>query len=137
VAYTYYQVTSLDLGAYVTVFSYVYAARFNSSGTLLGQVPVATTSHNQSEPSLSMDANGNFAVAYTYQTPTDTDIHLHYYDNSGALKSGDIWAASTASREDLPSVALDNRGDLIVVWTKWGKGGPYATGVSAQQYRIT
>jgi hypothetical protein len=108
-----------------------------------GGIAISTTTHDAYDPSLSMDAYGDFAVAYTYAShPWNTDVQLKYFNNQGVLDSF-IQVAASTDQEFQPTVALDNSGDLVVVWndyptTKGPFSNPYFhPRVYGQQYRIT
>src|SRR5262249_21011428 len=66
----------------------VKGARYAADGTKLGSFSVVTTAGKaEYDPSIAMDANGNFVVSYTTpktSDPADTDIVANLYYANGA-----------------------------------------------------
>jgi len=49
---------------------------------------------------------------------TDSDIKAQIFDGAGHKIGGEITVAATSSRETEPAVAMDARGNFVVVWTQ-------------------
>jgi hypothetical protein len=117
----------------------VYVRRYDANGSYLAQITVASSGQDESGPSLSMAANGNFAVTFTTtldgSLSSNTGVRLNYYTASGVF-----WyttsVASGGSRGYDASVALDSFGNVAVVWTDLGAKSPYGTGVFYRVYRM-
>jgi hypothetical protein len=116
VAYTYaYSPTDHD----------IYVQRFNASGTNVGSVYVATSTHEEYEPSLDMNASGSFVVAYTYDySATDQDVYAKSFNPSGGLLNS-VAIAISGTPEDQPAVAIDGQGNYVVAYTL--ESSPYTS----------
>ncbi|MHC4558960.1 MAG: hypothetical protein ACYTFW_14130, partial [Planctomycetota bacterium] len=100
----------------------IFAQRFDPNYSPAGeefQVNTTTTG-NQKEPSVAMDAAGNFIVAW--QGPglieeDEEDIFAQRFDPNG-LPVGDelIVNSQTSDGQLCPSVALNDDGSFIIVW---------------------
>jgi len=128
----------------------VLAARFDSTGQALGTVPVAITSFDEYDPSASIDTAGRFTIAYTsggafLSTQSDTGIEtakLRTFDDQGNPAPGEIPVSLTpilanAEGNFTPSVAINDSGDVIAVYTHWGPtpGGITSNTVYAQAFQ--
>jgi hypothetical protein len=121
----------------------IWARRFNPNGTPKDAadflVNTSTTSE-QADPSIAMDATGDFTVAWeaTYQAgPGGNDIFAQRFTAAGAKQGGDILVNSTltSGSQINPAVALDADSDFIVAWQGYGPSGTNAdAGVYAQRY---
>jgi hypothetical protein len=116
----------------------IYAQRYNSSGVAQGgefQVNTTTTS-DQTEPSVAMDAAGNFVIAWTdYSQDGDGDgIYAQRYNSSGAAVGSEFRVnTTTTSDQSESSVGMDSDGDFVVTWTSYDQDGP-DFGIYAQRY---
>jgi hypothetical protein len=100
----------------------IFAQRFNGQGTKLDsefQVNTYFTSA-QRYPSVSMNDTGNFIIAWeSYdQDGADEGIFAQKYNTDGSVK-GDEFQVSVyyTGHQPVPSVAIDNAGDFVAVWT--------------------
>jgi hypothetical protein len=95
----------------------VLAQAFNPSGSAIGGiVPVATGTFAQTQPSVAMDAFGDFVVAYTRNTNNNNpDIFAKLYNANEQLVSV-VPVATTAGRETNPSVAMTPDGRFDVAY---------------------
>ncbi|MCC7424852.1 MAG: hypothetical protein IT428_31660, partial [Planctomycetaceae bacterium] len=100
----------------------VYARRFETAGTPLGDeflVNVGTTG-NQSSPSISMNASGDFVISWGSAGVGSNggDIYARRYAANGDPLSGEFRVnALTALVDFTSSVAIDSEGDFVVTFT--------------------
>lgn len=132
----------------------VYAQRYSANGTASGG-PVLVNpfspgiqgtfaAGSQSRPSVAMDANGDFVVVWVTQDPdgVETGIRGRYF-NAAANQWGpefDIVTDSTSTPTN-PSIAMDTRGDFVVVWQSFDQeplttGQSPSWGIFGQRYKI-
>ena len=116
----------------------IYAQRYNTTGMALGgefQVNSVTAS-NQTTPSVSIDAVGDFVVAWTSsgQDGNGTGIFAQRFLATGAAQGSEFRVNTFAiSNQISPKVAEDGIGDFVVTWSSYGQdGGSY--GIYAQRY---
>jgi hypothetical protein len=123
----------------------VYAQRYSAAGSPQGQeFRVNTlTRDDQVDPSVAMDADGDFVVVWTSEADVGTgeDVQAQRYNASGAPQGGEFRVNTyTTDGQDRPAVAMDADGDFVVVWTSgtFGSGGTTQDGstygVYAQRY---
>lgn len=98
----------------------VVAQRFNSAGTAVGGiVQVGAGTFREHNPSIAMDARGDFVVAYTRDTNyvgnTTPDVFAKLYNSSNQLLNV-ISVAATSSADDRASVAMTPDGRFNVAW---------------------
>jgi hypothetical protein len=108
VAYTYsYSSTDHD----------IYANQYNASGGFLRTVYVATSTHEEYEASVDMNATGTFVVAYTYDySSTDQDIYASSFNSAGGLLTH-VLIAGSSQVEDDAAAAIDGFGNYVVAYT--------------------
>lgn len=98
----------------------VFLQRYDNEGARLTPTLLANsfTTNRQYDPSVAMDADGNFVVAWASQSSSTTDptsIFFQRYDaNGAALPGGNRFV--TSGLVSAPAVALDEDGDFVVVW---------------------
>ncbi|MEM6698283.1 MAG: T9SS type A sorting domain-containing protein, partial [Bacteroidota bacterium] len=121
-------------GASMGVFGQLY----NSDGTTNGgefQVNTETISY-QDSPSVAMDADGDFAVVWSSQDQdgSERSIFGQLY-NSDGTSNGAEFQINTETNDDqrAPSVAMDDTGNFVVVWTSVDQDGS-EEGVFGQRY---
>ena len=113
----------------------VLGQRFGSDGVRLGAeflVPTYT-SGLQGEPAIARESDGDFIVVWTGNGQGDAHgIFRQRFQSSGA-KRGQEFRVNTATTgyQFFPSVASDDTGDFVVVWTSSDQDGE---GVSGQRY---
>ncbi|MGQ0618746.1 MAG: Calx-beta domain-containing protein [Panacagrimonas sp.] len=109
----------------------VFARRYDAAGTAQGpefQVNTRTT-NRQEEPSVAVDANGDFVIAWEcvdpFGTGTGSAIFVKRYDAAGTPK-GDEFLVSTggSSFEGFPSAGSDGNGGFVVAWDRLPGAGP-------------
>ena len=98
----------------------VVAQRFNSAGTAVGGVvQVGAGTFKEHNPSVAMDAHGDFVVAYTrdtnYSNDNTPDVFAKLYNASNQLLNV-VNVAVTASADDHASVAMTPDGRFDVAW---------------------
>jgi hypothetical protein len=83
------------------------------------QVNTVVTTNNVASTA-AMDSDGDFAVTWaSYDTTSSTDysIYLQRYDNTGVKQGSEIKvAADAAYYPTSPQVAMDDDGDMVVLW---------------------
>jgi hypothetical protein len=119
----------------------IFGRRFDGAGQPLGdefRVNTYTTS-NQVGPSVSRDGSGGFVVVWQSlaQDGNLWGVFGQRYDAEGTALGGEFRVNSyTPGNQYEPSVAADDAGGFVVVWTSYGQTGP-ATSVFAQRYDVS
>ncbi len=115
--------------------------RYASDGSTAGaqlQVNTYTTSL-QFEPSVSLDADGDFVVVWNSIGSGGTDstgpsIQGQRYTSDGSALGSELQINTyTTSFQDSPKVSVDSDGDFVVVWTSAGSGGTDTSSYSIQK----
>ena len=99
----------------------VYGQRFNSAGVAQGgEFRVnGTTAGDQDQPSVAMDAVGNFVVSWTSANldGTGTGIGAQRFNAAGTAQGGEIHVnAYTDGNQLYSAVAMNDAGKFTVVW---------------------
>jgi len=114
-----------------TSFFSIQGQRFDASGDPMGgefQVNTYTTSY-QLQPAVAMDPSGNFVVVWESDGSSGTDtsffsIQGQLYDADGATVGGQFQINTYSTNDQLvPSVAMNEQGDFIVLWESDGSSG--------------
>lgn len=118
----------------------VYARLYDATGAAVGsEFKVNTGSvDDQFEPTVAMDAMGNFIVVWTSEDQDGSlgGIFAQRFDASGNKLGGEFRVNSTTSGDQsAPAVAMDAFGNAVVSWTSAGQDGS-GTGVYAQRYNF-
>jgi hypothetical protein len=105
-------------GPYHYYFFYIYAQRFDSSGTFLGssfRVDAGVGTAEFSTPAIAMDESGNFAI--TWESGS-SDIYAQRYDSSGItlgsafkVNASDGWVD-----QHNPAISMDTLGNFVITW---------------------
>src|SRR5262245_9339466 len=96
----------------------IFVRLFQGNGTALtAPIHVNTTNAADIQPSIAMNANGQFAVAWTHFGPSNQDVRGQRFNASGGRVGSELAVAATPRNEGSPSVALDNAGNLMVAYT--------------------
>ena len=121
--------------------------RYASDGTARGgefQVN-SYTSTNQGDPSVGLDADGDFVIVwrnsdFTFQGPppvppdTNVSIRMQRYASDGAALSIELQVNSyTTGGQYDPSVSIDDAGEFVVVWQSDGSPGTDTSQFSIQR----
>ena len=114
----------------------VYAQRYNAAGTPAGgEFRVnATSLATQKNPSIAMDADGDFVIAWDSTQDGIPNIYARRYSANGIATADELAVNSftTGSQSD-PSIAMDAGGDYVIVWNSFGQDGDNF-GIYAQRY---
>jgi hypothetical protein len=120
----------------------VFGQRYDSAGKRLGaefQVNTYTTAE-QTEITVGADAGGGFVVVWT--SPQDrgagsygnNGIFAQRYDSAGKRLGAEFQVNTyTTNQQRFPSVASDDGGGFMIVWTSSGQDG-FNLGVFGQRY---
>ena len=97
----------------------VFATRFDSTGSVAGDEfrVNTTTAGQQVDPSVDMDADGNFVIAWDDQNWDEVQGHRGIYAqgfNGAGEPAGTEFTVSPAGSDHAPVVSMDARGDFIV-----------------------
>jgi hypothetical protein len=119
-------------------FSNVFGRRYDSSGAALTapfRVNTTTTS-NQLAPTVSADANGNFAVVWRAEGQDDiVGVYAQRYASTGAPIGGEFRVNTyTTGVQSNARVAAADLGNLVVVWESDSNQDGSGYGVYAQRY---
>ena len=111
----------------------------NTGNPLTNEEMVNTyTTGNQTEPSVAMDADGDYVIVWASQGQ-DPDGSWGIYGqrfNSMGSTVGDEFRVNTNTANDQvsPDVAMDSQGDFIVVWATQGQSYSYFNTIKGQIY---
>lgn len=116
----------------------VYAQRYNSDGTVIGNNfrINTTTNGRQEDPDIAMDATGDFVICWESldQDGDDNGIYAQRYNADGTPEGNEFRVNSTiSSAQDEVSVAMNATGDFVITWTSFNQDGD-SDGVYAQRY---
>jgi hypothetical protein len=117
----------------------VYAQRFDRSGNPLGlEFKVNThTLNNQNDPSVAMDAVGNFVIAWEsdLQDGSGNGVYAQRFDRSGNPLGLEFKVNTfTAGSQSNPAVAMDRQGNFVIVWQSFGQDEAASLGIYAQRF---
>ena len=97
-----------------------------------------TSPLDQTEPSVAMDANGDYVVAWNNQVHLGPnylyDVEARVYNSAGQAQTGEIVVAQTTG-DTRPSVAMDANGDFVVSYQVLNTS-TYDYGISAQRFNL-
>ena len=122
----------------------IYGQRYNAAGVAQGsefRVNTHTTSE-QSNPSVAMDADGDFVVTWHSggldgQDGSNYGVYGQRYNAAGVAQGSEFRVNTyTTSSQRSPSVAMDADGDFVVTWTSSGQDGS-SEGIYGQRYNAT
>jgi hypothetical protein len=120
----------------------VFAERFAAAGTASGaifQVNTYTT-NNQSEPTVAMDANGDFVITWrsNNQGGSGYGIFAQRYTAAGVARGTEFQvSAHLTPGQSFPHVAMDADGsNFVAVWASYGQDGS-SYGVYARRFTQT
>jgi subtilisin-like proprotein convertase family protein len=101
----------------------VYAQQYNAAGAPRGAAFLVntTTAGNQSQPSVAIDADGDFVVVWTsagQEGPTEGNgVYGQRFSAAGERLGGEFHVnEGTFGNQDEPSVAADADGGFVVAW---------------------
>jgi hypothetical protein len=115
----------------------VFARRYDVAGVAQGlEFKVNThTTDRQDNPSIAMDAVGNFVVAWESdaQDGFNDGIYAQRFDASGVAQGSEFRVNTfTPQSQFRPATAMDSDGDFVVGWISQGQVG--SPGIYAQRY---
>jgi len=118
----------------------IYAQRYSSAGNPLGsEFQVNTyTANDQWNPSVTMDADGNFVIAWDSngQDGSGWGIYAQRYDSAGNPIGSEFRVNTyTANDQGDPSVAMDADGNFLIAWQSNGQDGS-EYGIYAHLHRL-
>ena len=119
----------------------VYARRFAADGTPRGdefrvnQAVGEDAGSQRFEPSVAMDADGDFLVVWEQWGYGQADIYARRYSADGAPAGDDFQVNSTGfGNQREPAVVMNGAGDAVVTWTGSQGEGEFSE-IYAQVYR--
>ncbi|MHC0062630.1 beta strand repeat-containing protein [Nostoc sp. UIC 10890] len=119
----------------------IYAQRYNSAGVAIGEEFQVNTTiiGNQSNPTIAMDADGDFVISWT-SNDQDGDgfgIYAQRYNSSGVAQGSEFRVNDTITdSQSNPTIAMDADGDFVISWQSYGQDGS-GFGIYAQRYNST
>ncbi|MGF1936120.1 MAG: beta strand repeat-containing protein [Nostoc sp. ChiQUE02] len=114
----------------------IYAQRYNSAGVAQGsEFKVNTsTSGDQINPTIAIDATGDFVISWQSQDGSGTGIYAQRYNSAGVAQGNEFKVNTyTADNQSNPKVAMDAAGDFVISWQSYYQDGSYY-GIYAQRY---
>ena len=116
----------------------IFAQRYDVGGNPIGAEFQVNTEElsDQSEPAISMDANGDFVVVWQSegQDGDSWGIYAQRYDSAGVAQGAEFVVNSETNTEQRnPDVEMDDAGNFVVVWQSLGQDGN-GEGVYAQRF---
>jgi hypothetical protein len=100
-------------------FHDIHAQLFDAVGHKVGgDILVAGDTENQYDPTVAMNASGEFVVAWTVDfSATDNDIHAALFNANGTRKAADFGVATTPKREFDASAGIAANGSFVISYT--------------------
>ena len=119
----------------------IYGQRYNAAGVAQGsEFRVNTyTTNNQTQPSVAMDADGDFVVTWNSsgQDGSDTGIYGQRYNAAGVAQGSEFRVNTYTNGDQLnPSVGMDADGDFVVTWQSRDQDGN-GNGIYGQRYNAS
>src|SRR5581483_1993947 len=91
----------------------VKAVQYRANGSVVRTINVASSTQKEQTSSVTAAADGRFAIAFQ----ANDNIFVSRYSKDGVRQgSAPVAVANTARTERAPDVAMDNSGNLVVVW---------------------
>jgi hypothetical protein len=121
----------------------IFGQRFDASGVPNGsEFPVnSSTTGGQLDPAVSTDASGNFVVVWEdyFQEGSSAGIFARRFDAFGAPQGPEFLVNTYTTNKQLrPSVASDEDGRFVVVWTSFTQDdGDYGSGIFGQHFNAS
>ena len=121
----------------IGAFQEIFARRYNAAGIAQGATEFrvnTTTAGSQTDPSVAMDATGNFVVVWRGPDGGSMGVHAQRFNASGVAQGAEFLVNSfTTGYQDFPQVAMTTNGDFVVAWESDGEDGSGA-GIFARRY---
>jgi hypothetical protein len=120
----------------------VYAQRFDANGNKVGtDILVNTeTTDDQSNPSIAMNADGDFVVTWQSENQTAAidgmyDVYAQRFSNTGnAVGSEFLVNTEIEDNQSSPVVAMDGNGEFVVAWQSGNQVPGGVFDIYAQRY---
>jgi len=111
------------------------ARRYSADGTpRADEFRVTTTTSGQFEPSVALDADGDFVIAWENYYQEIFDVTAQRYSADGTPQGGEFLVnTDTADNKSAPSIALDADGDFVIAWDSYLQDGD-VLGIYAQRF---
>ncbi|MEH2443041.1 beta strand repeat-containing protein [Nostoc sp.] len=114
----------------------IYAQRYSSAGVAQGgEFKVNTsTGGDQINPTVAIDATGDFVISWQSQDGSGTGIYAQRYSSAGVAQGNEFRVNTyTADNQINPTVAMDAAGDFVISWQSYYQDDSYY-GIYAQRY---
>ncbi|MBW4659954.1 MAG: hypothetical protein KME15_14870 [Drouetiella hepatica Uher 2000/2452] len=115
----------------------IYAQIYESNGRRVGsefQVN-STATGNQDQPTVGIDAAGNFVIAWRSQDSDNSGIYAQRYSANGNSRGREFQVNSTSGgTQTTPSLGMDAEGGFIITWASNGQGSGFD--IYAQRYNL-
>ncbi len=119
----------------------VYARVFNADGSArTGEIAVnTTTTDQQTNPSIAIDASGRFVIAWqSYDTAKFTyDIYARSYAADGSALSAQKRITTDADDQTLAAVSMDATGNVVIAYQSTGQDNGVTQGIYARTANAT
>ncbi len=117
----------------------VYAQRYSADGTAVGSefLVSTTTTDSQLNPSVAMDAAGNFVITWqsNLQDGDSYGIYAQRYDAAGVAQGAEFLVnTTTTGYQGSPTIAMDADGDFVIAWVANGQDPDASLGIYAQRF---
>ena len=92
----------------------------------------------QTEPSVAMDANGDYVVVWNQQLSPQSsylyNVDARVYNSAGVAQGSGPIVVAVTNGDTSPSVAMDPNGDFVVAYQVFYSTSNYLDGISAQRF---
>jgi len=114
----------------------IFARRYSAAGAVLsGEIQVNTyTTGDQSSPSVSMDAAGDFVTTWISngQDGSGYGVYAQRYSAAGNPQGGEFRVnTTTTGQQDAPTASMNAAGDFVITWQSASAG---ISGIYGQRY---
>lgn len=117
---------------------HIFVKLFDATGEEKGEeAKVSNLGYRNYAPSVSMDADGDFAIAWESGESKYYDIFVRKFDKVGSpINASEVLVNSFQSAHFGPSIAMDGDGDFVVLWSEEDKysQGPDGSSVYGRRY---
>ncbi|MEH2075124.1 MAG: cadherin-like domain-containing protein [Nostoc sp.] len=114
----------------------IYAQRYSSAGVAQGNEfrVNTTTTGDQINPTVAINATGDFVVSWQSQDVSGNGIYAQRYNSSGVAQGNEFRVNTyTDDNQINPTVAMDAAGDFVISWQSYYQDNSYY-GIYAQRY---
>jgi hypothetical protein len=113
----------------------VYAQRYDAEGAAVGEEfrVNSTTEGHQEDPSVAMDADGDFVVTWMSSRPGSSDVFAQRYTADGAAAGGEMHVSNPVRPAGAATVDMNAAGDFVIAWRS-GLEGSSGYGIYARRY---